>query len=307
MKELIDDFLWEKENKVITRDKHHVPGLANFSHWNYRSAAPSAEPHYHRNIFELHCMVNGCRIFQIESNGTMQPSIVNGNQVAITFPGQLHGYSNEFVEPYEFYSIQIDVSNPDSLLGLNENYSRTMYQNLLNTKKILQECEVQRLWMGNSHIKLLRTAFNFFSDFETTSIQIGSQYLSCFISSLSYLQPVQEDSQIHPHIQRSVEYMQAHFLENPSLQTIADTTGYSLSYFKARFKQEMGTTPLDYLTNLRLEYARTQLTESSRSITQIASDMNYSSSSYFCWAFKKLTSYSPRTYREKYTTKKPAD
>lgn len=306
MKEIIDEFLWEKENKIITRDKHHVPGLANFTHWNYRSAAPSAEPHYHKNIFELHCMVNGCRIFQVENKGTMQTSIVNGNQIAITFPGQLHGYGNEFVEPYEFYSVQIDISDPTSLLGLNPDYSLTMYHNLLNTRKKLQECEVQQLWMGNSHIKLLRTAFNFFSDFETTSVQIGSQYLSCFISSLYYLQPVKDDSLIHPHIQRSTEYMQSHFLENPPLQVIADTAGYSLSYFKARFKQEMGMTPIDYLTSLRLDYAKTQLANTSRSITQIASDMNYSSPSHFCWAFKKLTSYSPRAYREKHT-KKPAD
>ena len=65
-------------------------------------------------------------------------------------------------------------------------------------------------------------------------------------------------------------------------------------------KEETGITPADYLAILRLEYAKEQLVQSDESLTEIASDLNFSSASHFCSAFKKRTSYTPKEYRRRH-------
>lgn len=306
MKEIIDQFLWTRDNKVITRDKHRVPGLANISHWNFRAATAPAQVHYHNNIYEFHCMIRGRRIFQIMSDdGTFKSFSVSGNELAVTFPGQVHGYQDNYVEPYEFYSFQLDVSDPDHMLGLDTFYSRMLCEELSQMQDRMHASGEQRLKVGYTHINLLRSAFNFFSSFQEDTTMMGVQFLSCFCYSLKYLTPVTKNPVIDPNIQSSIDYMNAHFQDNPPLQAAADAAGYSLSYFKAKFKEETGNTPADYLATTRVEYAKNRLTESEDSITEIASDLNYSSVSHFCYAFKKRTSYTPMSYRQRYQRLKP--
>ena len=297
MKEIVDEFLWTKENKVITRDRHHVPGLANFSHWNYKRAAMPAEVHYHKNIFELHCMIHGKRVFQVFKDNRLQNCIVTGSQVAITFPSQAHGYTDSYLGPYEFYSLQIDISQPDCLLGLDRVYSEALYQTLCQIRSDLSKQDEQRLEVGKTHISLLRSAFTFFSSFNEDSIRTGVQFLTCFLFSLKYLRPAVETGHINDRIELSVEYMRRHFLEKPSLQALADVSGYSLSHYKAKFREETGMNPANYLSTLRLDYAKDKLINTNCSVTKLAMDLCFSSPSHFCGAFKKLTSYTPMEYR----------
>ena len=297
MEEIIDQFLWTKENKVITRDRHHVPGLANISHWNFKRAATPAEMHYHKDIFELHCMIHGRRMFQVLKNDRPETFIVMGNQAAITFPSQIHGYSDSFLEPYEFYSLQVDVSKPDCLLGLDKSYSTALYDSLTRIQSDLTRLGEQRLEIGKTHISLFRSAFTFFSAFDENSIRTGVQFLTCFLFSLQYLSPVTDTGHVDDHIDDSIQYMREHYLEKPSLETLSEISGYSLSHYKAKFREETGMTPANYLATLRLEYAKDKLARTNCSITKLAMDLNFSSPSHFCSAFKKRTSYTPVEYR----------
>ena len=118
---------------------------------------------------------------------------------------------------------------------------------------------------------------------------------------LRYLNLVSEETEIDEHISEAIQYMRNHFMLNPSLQEVADHVGYSLSYFKIRFKDEIGITPANYLSILRMEYAKEQLRTSNCSINKLASDLCFSSASHFCAVFKKQTSYTPREYRENHS------
>ena len=76
--------------------------------------------------------------------------------------------------------------------------------------------------------------------------------------------------------------------------------GYSLSYYKQKFKQEVGITPSEYMMLQKIERAKKILTESDQSITNIAFSMGFSSSNYFCSVFKKFMDCTPKDYRKKY-------
>jgi AraC-like DNA-binding protein len=82
-----------------------------------------------------------------------------------------------------------------------------------------------------------------------------------------------------------------------TLQTLADAAAMSRTVFTLKFKKMVGTSPLDYLTQLRMRLAAERLASSRDSIATISASLGYESVSAFSTAFKRLTGHSPREYR----------
>lgn len=68
MYEIFDEFCWTKQKKTIIKDKHQVPALGNFSHWNYTTSSTPSPMHYHSDIIEIHCLTKGTRYTYIEKD-----------------------------------------------------------------------------------------------------------------------------------------------------------------------------------------------------------------------------------------------
>ena len=75
-----------------------------------------------------------------------------------------------------------------------------------------------------------------------------------------------------------MEYMRTHISEKLQLSELADIAGYSLSFFKVKFKKEVGITPPEYINLQKFEAAKKLLTETNQSITDIAYSLGFSSS-----------------------------
>lgn len=296
MQEIFDDFSWTKENKTITKDKHHVLGLGNFTYWNYTTAPPLKTVHYHSNIIEVHCMIKGMRTTQVEEMGRVKTYTYTGNQIFMTFPFEHHGSTLEAESPCAFFAFQLILTNPDSLLGLNAYYSNLLYKNLMTLKH-------RQFQLGRSHLGYLRTAFNFFSDLTPESIAVGVQFLSAFLFSLSYLTPVEcaTEKKIDPNIQKAIEYLQNHIEDNLCLNDLANISSYSLSHFKSKFRSEIGITPAEYIFMQKMERAKQYLLTTDQSITAIAYALGFSSSNYFSSIFRKYFETTPREYRKSHT------
>jgi AraC-like DNA-binding protein len=81
-----------------------------------------------------------------------------------------------------------------------------------------------------------------------------------------------------------------------TLQSLAERVGMSRSIFALRFKETVGSTPMEYLTRWRMMLAGDRLLNSGDSIGEIASSLGYESESAFGKAFKRLMLCSPRQY-----------
>jgi AraC-like DNA-binding protein len=81
-----------------------------------------------------------------------------------------------------------------------------------------------------------------------------------------------------------------------NLQELAERAGMSRSIFALKFKQTVGTSPMEYLTRWRMLLAGDRLRNTSDPVSAIALSLGYESESAFSTAFKRVMGCSPRQY-----------
>lgn len=93
-------------------------------------------------------------------------------------------------------------------------------------------------------------------------------------------------------------YLDEYYQSRIDLYKVAKDTGYSIQHFRTLFKKITGTTPKQYILNLRLEYAKDQLKNPRIALKDIASKCGYDLYSQFSLFFKKNVGFSPNEYRK---------
>jgi AraC family transcriptional regulator, activator of mtrCDE len=88
-------------------------------------------------------------------------------------------------------------------------------------------------------------------------------------------------------ISRALAVMHAEPAEPWTLQTLAATAGMSRTAFAKRFRTLMGTTPLRWLTRVRMDKAQALLAQSNRPVGSVALEVGYDSETAFRRAFKR--------------------
>ena len=99
-------------------------------------------------------------------------------------------------------------------------------------------------------------------------------------------------------VEESLKMIETNYNKNLSLEEISDTIAVSKNYFCYLFKREVGISPWNYLTQVRLKYAKQLLEETDMKTYEIAFQVGYDNPSYFSKIFKKLENVTPNEYRE---------
>lgn len=121
-----------------------------------------------------------------------------------------------------------------------------------------------------------------------------SHALDDFIESVYNSQDARKMSQLKP----AIEYMQYNYPQPLTLTDIAKAAHLSVSRMAHLFKEEMGVTIVDYLTNLRINHAKRMLMTSDANCTRICYDVGYNNQSYFTRVFKQIVGLTPRQFRQ---------
>ena len=95
-------------------------------------------------------------------------------------------------------------------------------------------------------------------------------------------------------------YLEQHFQESMSIQSLATQFNFSRRNLVRRFKKATGNTPIEYLQRVRIESAKRDLEYSAKNINEIIYDCGYNDGNSFRKLFKKYTGFLPSTYRKKY-------
>ena len=91
-------------------------------------------------------------------------------------------------------------------------------------------------------------------------------------------------------------YMQENFSQDVTLDALGALTGYSPLHLIRLFKQELGQTPHQYLTNKRLQVAAGMLQNCGDMVSDIAAACGFRDPLYFSHMFKKKYGMSPSLY-----------
>lgn len=113
----------------------------------------------------------------------------------------------------------------------------------------------------------------------------------------------QKDKKFDEHPQWLAEFLsRISAVETFSLpmKEIYKLAPYSQSRFINLFKSQMKVTPLKYVTDLKIDYAKTLLESTNYSVLDISVTLGFSSLSYFIALFKKYTNFTPDVYRKKH-------
>lgn len=84
-----------------------------------------------------------------------------------------------------------------------------------------------------------------------------------------------------------------------SVPELATITGLSRAAFARTFRDALGQTPMQYLTDWRMALARDHLRNGELSMTSIARAVGYSSPYAFAAAFRRLHGEPPGTWRQR--------
>ena len=97
-----------------------------------------------------------------------------------------------------------------------------------------------------------------------------------------------------------VEYIQEHLDRDLSLDLLASLINISPHYFASLFKQSTGTPPHKYVTNCRLEKAKTLLHQRELPIALICLEVGFKNQSHFTRVFRQYFKITPKAYRDLY-------
>ena len=116
-----------------------------------------------------------------------------------------------------------------------------------------------------------------------------------------------EDIQI-PSIARErlfsmMQYIHANYSEKITLEDIANSAAISSRECLRCFNLCLKETPIEYLTNHRINMAKELLKTTNKSVTDIAFETGFSNAAYFTKVFKQIRQITPKEYRKLYTAK----
>ena len=102
-------------------------------------------------------------------------------------------------------------------------------------------------------------------------------------------------------IKKALKYIHEHCAEEIFLADIANDLFVTPNYLSRLFRQEMGESFSDYLSQLRMKKACSLLVESNMKIYQIGDALGYPNPRYFSEWFQKNTGISPIEYRKRHS------
>lgn len=244
--------------------------------------------HFHKDTIEICFILKGNQHFYIGKD----EYDVNGNTIFITLPNEVHSSGRYPVDRNEFYWLGVNVSTIDNFKQIPRELRKSFFEQLKNIN-------VHTMKLTKEMTFLVKKAFSFMeSKMGPKDPAIVIAALGYIISLLTEISSLSKsvDTQISDEIQKAIQFVDSNLESNISLDMLAKVSGFSLSHFKYKFKQETGNTPTNYILQRKIKYAKELLSMPSASITQVAYQLEFSSCSYFTLMFKQITAMTPSQY-----------
>ncbi|MGN1142428.1 MAG: AraC family transcriptional regulator [Oliverpabstia sp.] len=236
-----------------------------------------------RHHYMMFIITNGNGFFRSDT----QRWDLSAGHVFSIFPGENIYFEASVTNPWSFVFMGFNGTNVSEYLtnaGLTiEHPTRKLYEVESYKPLIDNMLAAHELTFANSlrrNAYLFMVLSNLMDDYKTHSLA-GKSY----------------DYQTSVYVKHTVNYLAENYQKKIQISDIADYIGISRNYLSICFKNEMGISPHEYLTRLRIEKAQNLLKNTNLSIQAISTLVGYTDSLAFSRIFKKKTNLSPKEYR----------
>lgn len=278
----------ETVNYIIPQYPIYIRRAVLSEYHNY-----SAVSHWHEDIEFIYILSGE---MQYDVNGEIV-TIHEKEGIIINSRNFHYGYS-ETRKECEFICIIIHPS-----LFSGNNYVKEKY-----ITPFLECIELPYILLTNEdwHKQILQDIYSLHSlNQSEESFFLKSQVFSMHIFEIIYENTKdrlheygQNSNYILMRLREMVHYIQVHYSEALSLENIAKVGKMGKTSCTTVFKTYMHTTPIEYLITFRMAQSVSLLTETDKSITEIAHAVGFTDSSYYSKYFKKYYGITPRNMRK---------
>lgn len=250
--------------------------------------------HWHDAVEIIMPIENG---FTVETGGTSFH--LQEREIILIPPGELHTLP---AQPGRRIIFQCDQAvlggNPAleavmpalrELIVITEETDRDLY--LLAKKCILDIYEEYYKESDLANVKIYVNVINLLvavREFQFNQAQLS---LAC---------PQDKMLQYHEKFKQVLKYIDQNYMEEISLDTLAEIAGYSKFHFSRLFKQFNSMSYLQYINLRRVRAAETLLLDPSTPITEVAMQAGFTSLSTFNRIFKEIKHCTPSSYQRFY-------
>ena len=253
-----------KWNSMSNRNYH------NFNFIKYSFKKQEFKTHFHQN-YSIGLITQGIHKLKINKDDL----IITKDKIKIINPYELHVADGNL--RWQYLNFMPDEETIKSI-------AQDMCDNSIN-------CKIK----FNHYIKDSNATQYFINLFN--SIDSNLEFEENFIVLISYLLKNYalknlDVKEIPNNIQKSIDYIHNHFLDDIALDTLATLSKLSKYHFIKVFKSKTGLTPYQYILDLRIEYGL-KLIKKKMPLSMVALECGFSDQSHFIRTFKKYYGFTP--------------
>ncbi|MDO5602655.1 MAG: AraC family transcriptional regulator [Oscillospiraceae bacterium] len=235
---------------------------------------PGARDHY-----LIHYILRGCGTYTVGGRTYR----LGAGDIFLARPSQIISYRADDADPWEYYWVGFNGSSANKLI----------LQLPFEEGRPVHHCQnAERIKDALYHIFLSRGASP-----RDEMLMVG--YLYLFIAELMQEALDQEKRPANVSAQyvfNALKYIQFNYFHDISIDDIAKAVGISRSHLYRVFMNNIGQSPIDYLTGYRINEACYLLKTSQLSIAEIAVSVGFFDQFYFSRVFKKHKGVPPSKY-----------
>lgn len=191
-------------------------------------------------------------------------------------------------EANDYFSILIN-----QIAGLNEDMQRNRILELLILISYTIRSEGLLRYNELNYIDYFNEAMELKGD------ELIKWFYSKFLHITGYIKPQHSIDYSNKVVQATKEFLEVNYMEDISLEDVAQYVNISPQYFSKLIKKNTGFNFIDWLSMLRVKKAKELLLNTNLTIKEICYRVGYKDPNYFSRIFKKRTGLTPSEFIKK--------
>lgn len=242
-----------------------------------------------RNHYLIHCILSGEGIYRsrVKTDSQDAEYHLKKNQAFLIEPNQVIHYSADGNNPWEYMWIEFD--------GLKA-------REFVNHAGLSQDAPIFNAKTEEG----CREVFQYLTYIIEHPELVPAQVMGCaylFFGALmvhsATAKPLPKNDIKEFYVQSTADFIENHYMENITVEDMADNLGLNRSYFSKLFKKMTQKSPQEFLITYRINKSCELLRSTHMTIADISTHVGYSNQFHFTRAFKSVMNMAPNEWRKR--------